>query len=343
MSHQQIIYVDFTDAHKSDLIRVCSEGIKELTKYLNNSDSQNFKEILSKKIEDINVVLNKIKNNEFVFETFLKNQKLINNFLNEQTEKLSKEISNLIYSFNNEQILHILSSNQKEINLLEYIEKFGYVAYKAFDQLKTENSLITDEILKNKIKEINLQNLNNEELKQYKKITELKITNLFPNDEETQYTIFKILKYQISNNQQLNDFNAWLERKKDTYPRILKLFRIIETRLKKYEDFKPFKLGNENKYRIVRLDDSGFLTITQSYKNKYGEIIDINISEELKINYKIGNDYERHACDKTSNEIFKALEETQNIKIINIKKIRDFYGAKYKTKELAKNKTKEVK
>ncbi|WP_324672705.1 hypothetical protein U5U50_03110 [Mycoplasma sp. 888] len=161
-----------------------------------------------------------------------------------------------------------------------------------------------------------------------------KIKSTFPNDQVTQFQMIQILRNSIKTYQQMNDFSSWLERKKDTYPRIMSLFKTISKRLFEYENFTLISIKGQ--LRDAKVKD-GFLSITQSYKNKYGEIIDININEEMKINYKIGNDYERHACEQTSEQILKALEENKQLKIINIKRLREFYGASYKQNAVRKS------
>lgn len=341
MSHQQIIYVDFSQSHKEDLIRVCSEGIAQLTKLSKETANKNLQEVLLTKIHSINEILNKVENNEYSFSLLAGASKMqINNFLDGQCETLSKEVNNIINSLSKEQLEKIISYQKESVDIFHFIEKYGSIVSDAIKELQINKLEINNENLETVIKQLNLQNANIEQLSAFIKQTQERIKQIFSNDQITQYELITTLRRDVKTNQQMNDFSHWLERKKDSYPKILNLFQTISKRLAAYEDYRLIAIKGQK--QIVQIKD-GFLYITRSYKNKFGEIIDININEEMKINYKIGNDYERHACEETSKQIFAALEENKRIKIINFKKIREFYGASYKQNTIIKAKTVEKK
>ncbi|WP_324672703.1 hypothetical protein U5U50_03105 [Mycoplasma sp. 888] len=57
MSHQQIIYVDFTESHKNDLLRICEDGIKNLSDYSVKTQNSNLKAVLEDKINSITEIV----------------------------------------------------------------------------------------------------------------------------------------------------------------------------------------------------------------------------------------------------------------------------------------------
>ncbi|WLP85229.1 hypothetical protein [Mycoplasma seminis] len=217
---------------------------------------------------------------------------------------LNKEYNNLSIVLSNKEY-QALGLNANNAQIQDLLSQHGMLGIQACIELQNENKTLNAENLKNKIESIREQAFQEAYQKEFlAKVNEILDTTY--TNEKLKLALYKnALNFKTYN--EANDYLYLLANKKYYYNKVNTIINTIFTRLKKYENY---ALVNSD----FRIDQDNNVFFRYTFKNPKKETFDIEIDEKGVINYKIG-DYAGHCCEKTSAQIFDALEKN-HIKVV---------------------------
>lgn len=308
MSHQiRMVFID-KDLYTS----TCNDLQNSL-----NDMSDKLKDISNNNIniQNLQSELNKIK--EFIST---------NNSINEiefmdfqrQLSTLEKNVANTRLMtkdlLTQDLINYLQSKEQQELNLYDEIKSHGVLAIEVFEHLYANGISKTKDNFQKYISIVEKEQLNREKISKY-------IQNSFDLiDESNLNTDLKFnLKKQIRNIKdikELKDVNAIIQSKINESNRV-KEFALKLTKLLGNQNFTIQK--NSNSWSF---DDNDNVVLKMSMKNKNNNIVQMIITSNNEIKYKLGN-YVGHACEKTTEKLINDLK-SKGVIISNIVVKRDF-------------------
>ncbi|WP_027334079.1 hypothetical protein [Mycoplasma elephantis] len=251
-------------------------------------------------------------------------------------DSIIKKLSNFVSSINNAEIFDAFDFETKKIDLDSWISQYGLVSIEAIKLLKENNEIITDESISKTVDKIINENANKEIIEQNRKKHEKLIDEIFQGESKIKFSLKKLNNSLISH-VELVDFNTFLNAKQYAYKKMLHLEVILLNGLKKIRNY---YLDPNNKYE-KRLNENNELEFIYHFKNNLNETFDLKITEDLHMDYKIG-DYKDHCCEQTSEKLWQYLKNN-NISIISKNIIRQFANAKPLYKSISKIHKKEIK
>ncbi|WP_027120475.1 hypothetical protein [Mycoplasmopsis lipofaciens] len=300
---------DIFEEKKTNINKIASEiNNKNLTKILNHELSK----LESELIHDLKgeIVIEEISRKELIIA--------------KAKDKLLKKISNLISNI--DLLSQLNEATADSINLSKWIQQYGSIVSYAINNIRENNVVLNDKNLGKEIDNL----LEKEAILQEKEKFKLKIRKWLDSNIKSEKIKFLFLKEmeKIKIYQEMSDFLPYLEDKKQKIIEAQNVIKTIYSELKKQNYLM--------KISECRINDNGRVELKYYFKNKKDEDFEILIDDLLRIEYKIG-DYKSHCCEKTSNEIFKALK--QNNYLIrsqqitrNINNFRPLYKAKNKVR-----------
>ncbi|UUD36858.1 Uncharacterised protein [Mycoplasmopsis californica] len=330
MSHTMRISVTLTDYDKNEISLICQDAIKKI-KNLNIDKNKGIEKFLNTKILE----LSKIEQT--------KDQKLTINsnedasfVLQKYKDELIKKITNFISTITNSDLYSNFEYSNKSFSINEWIDKYGLLVSDALEIIKNKQLLINDENIGTIIDEILNKKCASEFREKILFEINKKIENKFSGLPDLKF-YFKNKVLSLKTYQELNDFNIFIGSKEFSYKKMKELEKVVAEGLSK---IRGYYLVKERKIER-KIDESGQMYFVYHFKNQKNESFDLKISEELKIEYKIG-DYKEHCCEETSKKLWEFLEK-RNIQIRQKQIIREFSNAKPLYKSISKINTKEKK
>ena len=232
--------------------------------------------------------------------------------LDREVDTSLKQIENIKNNFN---FTQNLIENLDEVNndnvIINAISKHGHLGVIAIQQLVEGNKPITSDSIISTIKNINEGNKKAE----YKQLIIKKIKERL-NESDFAVGVKEALYNQCVNTNDLHDlaeFSAYIASKEDATKRIKSLFiGEINNSIK------------EAKFNLVRtkfvIAEDGMLNLLAEYKKQPQGSVKIKIAEDLKITYKMGDEYKGHICFKEAEQIIKNIKKYRDI--LSIKLVR---------------------
>jgi len=284
MSHSVTITVENT----KESINTCDKNIDKINIILKSGEwTTKTKEKWQEKIVELNEIKKEIQNLEgtYLDDNILKLSSLSKSIVNEMSNiDFLKELGNFY--------------KEKESEIHDCIQSLGIIGIETLHKIREEQGNITKENIQKVADELRLAKIDEKKLNEYKKITRnLIIKSIFNDDIKFE---FMNLLNKYNTLQELNDFNAVIEEKKEEEKRIQSIKMVIEKSLKS----EKFICLKNSKFTI---SENHTIKAVFKWKNSEDKIMDVIIYGDGRISYKLGN-YVGHACEKTSNNLFKTLE-----------------------------------